>query len=86
MLPLPQRKHQYFPHQSIPTFLNPTNRHNYHLNLPITILNTLVYRPLPTHPTVIPPQLTHHIKPIQHHDAFLKHTCKLPLLPQLPTL
>ena len=46
----------------------------------MSILNTLVYRGLPSERTVIAPQVTQHIKGIRDRDAFLKDTCKVGLL------
>ncbi|MEH6913488.1 IucA/IucC family protein, partial [Priestia megaterium] len=43
IVPLGEGEDQYFPQQSIRTFVNTTNRDKYHVKLPMSILNTLVY-------------------------------------------
>ncbi|MGG0336334.1 IucA/IucC family protein [Priestia aryabhattai] len=86
IVPLGEGKDQYLPQQSIRTFVNATNRDKYHVKLPMSILNTLVYRGLPSERTVIAPQVTQHIKGIRDRDAFLKDTCKVGLLGEVATL
>ena len=86
IVPLGEGEDQYFPQQSIRTFVNTTNRDKYHVKLPMSILNTLVYRGLPSERTVIAPQVTQHIKGIRDRDAFLKDTCKVGLLGEVATL
>ncbi|MFP7732672.1 IucA/IucC family protein [Priestia aryabhattai] len=86
IVPLGEGKDQYLPQQSIRTFVNTTNRNKYHVKLPMSILNTLVYRGLPSERTVIAPQVTQHIKGIRDRDAFLKDTCKVGLLGEVATL
>jgi siderophore synthetase component len=86
IVPLGEGKDQYLPQQSIRTFVNKTNRDKYHVKLPMSILNTLVYRGLPSERTVIAPQVTQHIKGIRDRDAFLKDTCKVGLLGEVATL
>ncbi|WP_230933464.1 IucA/IucC family siderophore biosynthesis protein [Priestia sp. TSO9] len=86
IVPLGEGEDQYLPQQSIRTFVNTTNRDKYHVKLPMSILNTLVYRGLPSERTVIAPQVTQHIKGIRDRDAFLKDTCKVGLLGEVATL
>ncbi|MDY0938724.1 MULTISPECIES: IucA/IucC family protein [Priestia] len=86
IVPLGEGKDQYLPQQSIRTFVNTTNQDKYHVKLPMSILNTLVYRGLPSERTVIAPQVTQHIKGIRDRDAFLKDTCKVGLLGEVATL
>jgi siderophore synthetase component len=66
--------------------VNTTHREKYHVKLPMSILNTLVYRGLPSERTVIAPQVTEHIQGIRDQDAFLKDTCKIGLLGEVATL
>lgn len=70
----------YVPQQSIRTFVNKTHRHKHHVKLPMSILNTLVYRGLPGERTVLAPQITAFIQNIWQNDAFLKdeHRVVLP--------
>lgn len=86
IVPLGEGQDQYLPQQSIRTFVNTTNRDKYHVKLPMSILNTLVYRGLPSERTVIAPQVTQHIKGIRDRDTFLKDTCKVGLLGEVATL
>ncbi|MCY8032636.1 IucA/IucC family protein [Bacillus sonorensis] len=77
IIPLGEGKDQYLPQQSIRTFTNITNKHKHHIKLPMSILNTLVYRGLPSERTVIAPNITEHIKGIAENDIFLKETCRV---------
>ncbi|SDI18689.1 IucA/IucC family protein [Alteribacillus bidgolensis] len=80
IIPLGEGNDQYLPQQSIRTFVNQTHRSKYHVKLPMSILNTLVYRGLPGERTVIAPRVTSFIKGIWENDEYLKDTCKLDLL------
>ncbi|MFC0274039.1 IucA/IucC family protein [Metabacillus herbersteinensis] len=86
IVPLGESVDSYLPQQSIRTFVNTTHRGKYHVKLPMSILNTLVYRGLPSERTVIAPQVTEHIKGIRDQDPFLKDTCKIGLLGEVATL
>ncbi|WP_085991454.1 IucA/IucC family protein [Oceanobacillus senegalensis] len=86
IVPLGESEDQYLPQQSIRTFVNTTHREKYHVKLPMSILNTLVYRGLPSERTIIAPQVTEHIKGIRNQDSFLKDTCKIGLLGEVATL
>ncbi|MCQ6275229.1 IucA/IucC family siderophore biosynthesis protein [Bacillus sp. V3B] len=86
IVPLGESEDSYLPQQSIRTFVNTTHREKYHVKLPMSILNTLVYRGLPSERTVIAPQVTEHIQGIRDQDAFLKDTCKIGLLGEVATL
>ncbi|MBQ4865715.1 IucA/IucC family siderophore biosynthesis protein [Priestia megaterium] len=86
IVPLGEGEDQYFPQQSIRTFVNTTNRDKYHVKLPMSILNTLVYRGLPSERTVIAPQVSQPINGIRDRDAFLKDTCRVGLLGEVATL
>lgn len=77
IIPLGEGGDEYLPQQSIRTFTNITNKHKHHIKLPMSILNTLVYRGLPSERTVIAPRITEHIKGIAENDAFLKDECRV---------
>ncbi|SFK09914.1 Siderophore synthetase component [Halobacillus dabanensis] len=62
----------YLPQQSIRTFVNRRSKEKHHVKLPMSILNTLVYRGLPSERTVIAPKVTEWIKSIYEQDDFLK--------------
>jgi len=86
IIPLGEGDDYYLPQQSIRTFVNTTNHNKYHVKLPMSILNTLVYRGLPSERTVIAPQVTKHIKDIRDNDSFLRDICKVGLLGEVATL
>ncbi|WP_199249186.1 IucA/IucC family siderophore biosynthesis protein [[Phormidium] sp. ETS-05] len=67
----------YLPQQSIRTFANITNTHKRHVKLPLSILNTLVYRGLPNDRTAIAPKVTEFVKSICDNDQFLSQECRL---------
>ncbi|MCM3720021.1 IucA/IucC family protein [Fictibacillus phosphorivorans] len=79
IIPLEEGTDHYLPQQSIRTFVNTTNKLKAHVKLPMSILNTLVYRGLPSERTVIAPQVTEHIKGIFKRDSFLKEECEVVL-------
>ncbi|WP_252503223.1 IucA/IucC family siderophore biosynthesis protein [Sporosarcina sp. Marseille-Q4943] len=86
IIPLGEGDDQYLPQQSIRTFVNVTNKEKYHVKLPMSILNTLVYRGLPGERTVIAPQVTTFMKKILENDPFLKDECRLGLLGEVATM
>ncbi|MGE7762017.1 IucA/IucC family protein [Peribacillus sp. NPDC097895] len=77
---------EYLPQQSIRTFVNVSNKDKHHVKLPMSILNTLVYRGLPAERTVIAPKITTYIKNIYENDAFLKEECKVVLPGEVASL
>jgi siderophore synthetase component len=77
IIPLGEGNDCYLPQQSIRTFVNITHKEKHHVKLPMSILNTLVYRGLPSERTLIAPQVTELIKGIADHDTFLKDECRV---------
>ncbi|MFD2922670.1 IucA/IucC family protein [Halobacillus naozhouensis] len=77
IIPLGKGKDNYLPQQSIRTFVNQTNEKKHHVKLPMSILNTLVYRGLPSERTLIAPEITSFIKGIYEKDPFLKEDCQV---------
>ncbi|PKF88480.1 iron transporter [Bacillus sp. BA3] len=77
---------KYLPQQSIRTFVNVSNKDKNHVKLPMSILNTLVYRGLPAERTVIAPKITAYIKNIYENDSFLKEQCKVVLPGEVASL
>ncbi|MDQ1001282.1 siderophore synthetase component [Neobacillus niacini] len=69
----------YLPQQSIRTFVNIEDKMKYHVKLPMSILNTLVYRGLPSERVVLAPEITQHIQGIRDRDSFLRDTCRVVL-------
>jgi siderophore synthetase component len=77
ILPLGRGPDQYLPQQSIRTFVNCSHPKKHHVKLPMSILNTLVYRGLPGERTVLAPKITQYIKQIQENDPFLHEECRV---------
>lgn len=86
LIPLGEGGDEYLPQQSIRTFVNMSNKEKYHVKLPMSILNTLVYRGLPGERTVIAPEVTTFMKNILENDSFLKDECRLGLLGEVATM
>ncbi|KAA9030675.1 IucA/IucC family protein [Niallia endozanthoxylica] len=86
LIPLGEGEDLYLPQQSIRTFVNVANKEKYHVKLPMSILNTLVYRGLPSERTVIAPEVTTFMKNILENDVFLKEECRLGLLGEVATM
>ncbi|OMP68753.1 IucA/IucC family protein [Domibacillus epiphyticus] len=86
LIPLGEGEDEYLPQQSIRTFVNVTKKNKYHVKLPMSILNTLVYRGLPSERTVIAPEVTTFMKNILENDLFLKEECRLGLLGEVATM
>ncbi|MGG3805755.1 IucA/IucC family protein [Metabacillus fastidiosus] len=86
IIPLGEGGDNYLPQQSVRTFVNVTNKDKYHVKLPVSILNTLVYRGLPSERTVIAPKVTEFMKNILENDPFLKENCHLGLLGEVATI
>lgn len=77
LIPLGKGEDQYLPQQSIRTFVNLSHRKKHHVKLPMSILNTLVYRGLPSERTVLAPKITDYIKGIYQRDPFLRDECRV---------
>lgn len=77
IIPLGEGPDTYLPQQSVRTFVNTSDKKKHHVKLPMSILNTLVYRGLPAERTLIAPKITEFIKGIAEKDRFLKETCQV---------
>lgn len=86
IVPLGEGTDRYLPQQSIRTFVNISNKAKFHVKLPMSILNTLVYRGLPGERTAIAPAVTAFIKNIRDQDPFLKEECRLGLLGEVASM
>ena len=86
LIPLGEGEDEYLPQQSIRTFVNVTSKEKFHVKLPMSIFNTLVYRGLPSERTVIAPEVTTYMKNILENDWFLKEECRLGLLGEVATI
>lgn len=86
IIPLGEGEDQYLPQQSIRTFVNISHKEKHHVKLPMSILNTLVYRGLPGERTVLAPKITEYIKGIQANDPFLRDECRVILPGEIASL
>ncbi|NJN74103.1 MAG: GNAT family N-acetyltransferase [Limnothrix sp. RL_2_0] len=76
----------YLPQQSIRTFVNTSHNKKCHVKLPLSILNTLVYRGLPNERTQAAPKVTEYIKSIHAKDPFLSEECRMILPGEVASL
>jgi siderophore synthetase component len=83
---LGQGPDEYLPQQSIRTLTNVTSPHRHHLKLPLSILNTLVWRGLPTERTLAAPRVTEFLTGIVAADPFLRDHCRLVLLGEVASV
>lgn len=76
----------YLVQQSIRTFTNITKPRRHHVKLPLSILNTLVWRGLPTERTLVAPAVTAWVQSIAENDAFLRDSCRVALLGEVASV
>ncbi|GGY93634.1 IucA/IucC family siderophore biosynthesis protein [Streptomyces nitrosporeus] len=74
------------PQQSIRTFSNTTRPDRHTVKLPLSILNTLVYRGLPTERTLAAPAVTAWVHGLRDGDPFLRDTCGVILLGEVASV
>lgn len=86
IVPLDRGADTYLPQQSIRTFVNTSHPQKRHVKLPLSILNTLVYRGLPGERTAIAPKVTEWVKSICDRDPFLRDECRLILPGEIATI
>ena len=86
LVPLGQAPDEYLPQQSIRTLTNRTTPRRHHLKLPMSILNTLVWRGLPTDRTLAAPRVTEFLTGIVAADPFLGADRRLVLLGEVASL
>ncbi|MHA6798363.1 IucA/IucC family protein [Bounagaea algeriensis] len=72
--PLGTGSDRYVAQQSIRTFANVDDEHRHFVKLPLSVLNTLVWRGLPTERTVAAPAVTSWIQDLAGSDAYLRQT------------
>ncbi|MFI7275805.1 IucA/IucC family protein [Streptomyces sp. NPDC049879] len=80
LIPLPTDGDLRLPQQSIRTFLNVSRPHARTVKLPLSILNTLVYRGLPTRRTVAAPAVTAWVHGLRDTDPYLAEETRPVLL------
>ncbi|WP_405588744.1 IucA/IucC family protein [Streptomyces sp. NBC_01190] len=74
------------PQQSIRTFLNVSRPLRHSVKLPLSILNTLVYRGLPTERTLAAPAVTSWVHGLRDHDRFLRDEARVILLGEVASV
>ena len=72
--------------QSIRTFLNATRPARRTVKLPLSVLNTLVYRGLPTERTLAAPAVTSWVHGLRDHDRFLRDEARVILLGEVASV
>lgn len=74
------------PQQSIRTFLNTSRPDRHTVKLPLAILNTLVWRGLPTQRTLAAPAVTSWVQGLREGDPFLSEECRVVLLGEVASV
>ncbi|MEV0255563.1 IucA/IucC family siderophore biosynthesis protein [Streptomyces sp. NPDC050732] len=74
------------PQQSIRTFLNASRSDRHTVKLPLSVLNTLVWRGLPTGRTVAAPAVTAWMHALRDADPFLRDECGVILLGEVASV
>ncbi|RKR92438.1 siderophore synthetase component [Micromonospora pisi] len=79
ILPLVPPPDRYRAQQSIRTFSNVSRPDRFDVKLPLSILNTMVYRGIPTELIQAAPQTTAWVHGIRDRDPFLRDVCRVVL-------
>ncbi|GAA1923366.1 IucA/IucC family siderophore biosynthesis protein [Streptomyces sodiiphilus] len=80
LIPLPTDGDLRLPQQSVRTFLNASRPHARSVKLPLSVLNTLVWRGLPTERTLAAPAVTGWIHSLRDTDPYLRDETRVVLL------
>ncbi|MFD0278535.1 IucA/IucC family protein [Kitasatospora sp. NPDC127111] len=86
IVPLPSDGDLRLPQQSIRSFFNQTRPDRCTVKLPLAILNTLVWRGLPTERTLAAPAVTAWIHGLRDADPFLRDECRVVLLGEIASV
>ncbi|MFD5111633.1 IucA/IucC family protein [Streptomyces sp. NPDC058391] len=86
IVPLPTDGDLRLPQQSIRTFLNVARPDRHTVKLPLSILNTLVWRGLPTERTLAAPAVTAWVHGLRDADPFLRDECAVILLGEVASV
>ncbi|MCI3933492.1 IucA/IucC family protein [Streptomyces sp. AN091965] len=86
VVPLPTDGDLRLPQQSIRTFLNTTRPDRHTIKLPLSVLNTLVWRGLPTERTLAAPAVTSWVHALRDADTFLRDECRVILLGEVASV
>ncbi|MFI6645109.1 IucA/IucC family protein [Streptomyces sp. NPDC050504] len=74
------------PQQSIRTFLNTSRPDRHTVKLPLSVLNTLVWRGLPTERTLAAPAVTSWVLGLREADPYLRDECGVVLLGEVASI
>lgn len=74
------------PQQSVRTFLNVSHPNRHAVKLPLSVLNTLVWRGLPTERSLAAPAVTTWVHGLRDADPFLRDECRLILLGEVASV
>ncbi|MFF4171734.1 IucA/IucC family protein [Streptomyces sp. NPDC001744] len=74
------------PQQSVRTFLNTDRPDRHTVKLPLSVLNTLVWRGLPTERTLAAPAVTAWVHGLRDADPFLRDECRVVLLGEVASV
>ncbi|QKW09603.1 IucA/IucC family siderophore biosynthesis protein [Streptomyces sp. NA04227] len=74
------------PQQSVRTFLNISRPDRLTVKLPLSVLNTLVWRGLPTERTLAAPAVTAWVQHLRDADPFLAEECRVVLLGEVASV
>ncbi|GAA1981543.1 IucA/IucC family protein [Kitasatospora viridis] len=83
---LPADRDLRLPQQSIRSFFNVTTPLRRTVKLPLSVLNTLVWRGLPTERALAAPAVTAWIHRLRDQDAFLREECRVVLLGEVASV
>jgi siderophore synthetase component len=86
IVPLPSDGDLRLPQQSIRTFLNVDRPDRHTVKLPLSILNTLVWRGLPTRRTLAAPAVTAWVQSLCGADPFLRDETRVILLGEVASV
>ncbi len=74
------------PQQSVRTFLNTSRPDRLTVKLPLSVLNTLVWRGLPTERTLAAPAVTDWVHALRENDPYLRDECRVILLGEVASV
>ncbi|MFD3578868.1 IucA/IucC family protein [Streptomyces sp. NPDC058644] len=86
IVPLTTDSDLRLPQQSIRTFLNVSRPDRHTVKLPLSVLNTLVWRGLPTERTLAAPAVTAWMHALRDADPFLRDECRVILLGEVASV
>jgi siderophore synthetase component len=86
IVPLGDGSDDYLVQQSVRTFTNVSKPHRHHVKLPLSVLNTLVWRGLPTERTLAAPAVTSWVLSLFEDDDFLRDKARPILLGEVASV